>query len=215
MKAKRFKGIDYGFRPESYWKVTDPLGAILRNVKGTNRRQMIRDYWEAGRIGELDDSHLLDSLSDEQRERLGRIHPSFMGGEYLPAYRTSEVEIARIELESTTADVISVRAQPANIRIVYSISDEYETEFKVSPAASVQSLTLAELIDMIDNAGENESLGLDYTIMNYESGDRTIEDLERLKHFTNVESLVYPQLTDHYRKLAQSWYREEQKRLQT
>jgi hypothetical protein len=43
---------------------------------------MIRDYWKAGAIGELEKDLLLDCLSEEQRKALGRIHPSFMGGEY-------------------------------------------------------------------------------------------------------------------------------------
>jgi hypothetical protein len=34
-----------------------------------------------------------------------------MGGEYLPDYEEGDVEIARIELESTTADVISIRVK--------------------------------------------------------------------------------------------------------
>jgi hypothetical protein len=51
---QRFEWIDYTFRPESYWDVSDPLQAILVNVKGTRRRQMIRDYWEAGAIAERD-----------------------------------------------------------------------------------------------------------------------------------------------------------------
>ena len=55
MKIKRFRNIDYRVRPESYWKVSNPLDAILVNVQGTLRRQMIRDYWEAGRIEELAD----------------------------------------------------------------------------------------------------------------------------------------------------------------
>ena len=53
------------------------------------------------------------------------IHPSFMGGEYLPDYGRDEVEIARIELDSTTSDVINVRAQPRGKRIRYSVCDEY------------------------------------------------------------------------------------------
>ena len=53
MMNKRFDNIDYDFRPESYWDISDPLEAILKNVKGTNRRQMIRDYWEAGRLPSL------------------------------------------------------------------------------------------------------------------------------------------------------------------
>ncbi len=41
MKTLEFKGIDYGFRPQSYQEVADPLATILLNVKGTNRRQMV------------------------------------------------------------------------------------------------------------------------------------------------------------------------------
>jgi hypothetical protein len=39
------------------------------------------------------------------RSALGRLHPSFMGGEYLPDRRDTEVEIARINIDSTTSDV--------------------------------------------------------------------------------------------------------------
>jgi hypothetical protein len=59
---KRFKNINYEFRPESYWDVSDPLGAILVNVKGRRRREMIRDFWKAGRIEELSDSCLCADL---------------------------------------------------------------------------------------------------------------------------------------------------------
>ena len=88
-----FEGIDYAFRPESYWDVADPLGTILVNVKGTRRRQMIRDYWEAGAIADLEKGLLRDNLTEEDLVGLGKIHPSFMGGEYLPDYAKGEVEI--------------------------------------------------------------------------------------------------------------------------
>jgi hypothetical protein len=78
-----FKGIDYDFRPDSYWNVADPLNAILVNVQGTVRREVIAGLWEAGRIDEIADRHLRDVLDPQERERLGKIHPSFMGGEYL------------------------------------------------------------------------------------------------------------------------------------
>ena len=215
MKLRRFDDIDYAFRPESYTDAGNPLQAILKNVQGARRRRIIHDYFAAGRLEELTDAILLDVLSDDQRAWLEAIHPSFMGGEYLPPYRAGEVEIARIELQSTTADVISVRAQPANIRMVYSICDEYDSTFTVLPASSVCPLTLAELIGMIDNAGFRESLGIDYTVRNYEGGTRTAERLELLKTFTRVESIFYPQITLHYRRLVQSWYLAEQTRLQT
>jgi len=108
---KTYESIDYDYRPESYWEEEDVLTTLLRNVKGTQRRRMIRDYYEEGRIEELEEELARDTLTEESRDALGKIHPVFMGGEYLPDYLPGEVEIARIELRSTTADVISIRAR--------------------------------------------------------------------------------------------------------
>jgi len=213
MNTKRFEGIDYAFRPESYWDVSDPLQAILVNVKGTRRRQIIRDYWQAGTIAKLERGLLRDNLTEEDRVGLGKIHPSFMGGEYLPDYAEGEVEIARIELESTTADVISIRVKKEGERIAYLIVDEYETEFNILPTHSDKPLTLSELVRLIDGAMEEGSLGLYYTQMNYEEGERSIEWLDQMRHFTRVESVFYPQLNLHYEKLLDLWYEEEKARL--
>ncbi len=209
MNTKRSEGIDYAFRPESYWDVSDPLQAILVNVKGTRRRQMIRDYWEADAIAELEKGLLRDNLTEEDRVGLGKIHPSFMGGEYLPDYAEGEVEIARIELESTTADVISIRVKKEGERIAYLIVDEYETEFNILPTHSDKPLTLSELVRLIDGAMEEGSLGLYYTQMNYEGGECSIEWLDQMRHFTRVESVFYQQLHLHYEKLLDLWYEEE------
>jgi hypothetical protein len=213
MNKQHFEGIDYTYRPESYWDVSDPLQAIAINVKGTRRRQMIRDYWEAGAVADLEQGLLLGCLTEEDRASLGRIHPSFMGGEYLPDYAEGEGEIARIELQSTTADTISIRARKDGDRIEYSIVDEYETEFSVFPKNSEGPLTLAELIGLIDGATEEGSLGLYYTQMNYEGGERSIEWLDQMRLFTRVESAFYPQLNLHYEKLLDVWYQEEQRKL--
>jgi hypothetical protein len=80
----RHSDIDYGFWPSSYWEPPAAvLAAVLRNVKGTERRTMIRDYFKQGRLDELLPEFTCDELSEVARKRLGRIHPSFMGGEYL------------------------------------------------------------------------------------------------------------------------------------
>src|SRR5207245_204761 len=125
---------------------------------------------------QLEKDLLVDCLNEEARSRLGKIHPSFMGGEYLPDYANGEVEIARVELQSTTSDVISIRARKEGKTIAYSVADEYETEFPVSPRSSAKPLSLEQVIDLIDNAGGGESLALCYTMMNY-TGD-SIEDLD-------------------------------------
>ena len=210
---KCFDNIDYDFRPQLYWDISDPLGAILVNIKGRRRREMIRDFWEADAIVELEMGLLRDSLTEEDRAALGKIHPSFMGGEYLPDYVEGEVEIARIELESTTADVISIRAKKEGRRMAYSIIDEYETEFNILPTHSDKPLTLSELLRLIDDAMEEGSLGLYYSQMNYEAGGRSIEWLDRMRHFTRVESVFYPQLNLHYEKLVNLWYEEEKAKL--
>src|SRR5215475_582127 len=87
----RHPDIAYSFRPLSYWEIPgSPLELVLRNVKGTKRREMIRDLYEQGRLDQLVPVLAADELSDEDREGVGAIHPSFMGGEYLPGVDPAE-----------------------------------------------------------------------------------------------------------------------------
>ena len=170
---KRFRGINYGYHPKSYWETTDGLGAILRNVKGRERRAIIRDYWRKGRTEELDKALLKPALTKQERELLGKIHPVFMGGEYLPAYKPREVEIARIELDSATADVISIRARPQGNGIAYRIVDEYETRFRLARKTSREPLTLAGLVSLIEdsqNPALERNLALCYNELNGQGG---------------------------------------------
>lgn len=203
---KKYPNIIYGFRPASYWEDADPLAAILRNVTGKNRREMIRDYWKAGKLEELDSALLADEVDEDTRQRLGRIHPSFMGGEYLPGYLLGEVEIARICLQSTTSDVIGLRAHPTPTGIGYRVVDEYEATFFLPITSSKKPLTLTQLIRQFDD-GELEGdfvptggLALGYNNLNAESGD-----YEELRHFTRIESGLYPHLADHFEHVFEDW----------
>ena len=40
----RYKQIDYSYQPESYWEDSTVLQALLRDVKGVQRRKMIIEY---------------------------------------------------------------------------------------------------------------------------------------------------------------------------
>ena len=208
---KRYPGIDYKQRPASYWTEEHPLTAILRNVKGRERRAMIRSYWEQGRLGELDETLLRDTLSEEDRDRLGQIHPVFMGGEYLPEYDDDEVEIARLDLESTTADVISIRARRLGRRIRYRIVDEYNGEFRLEREESTRPLSLAGLIRFLDGSSHpdlSEGLVLGYNAMNVDcSGDSRAA----YRHFTRISSDIYPELSHHYAYVLDEWVAEEEK----
>jgi hypothetical protein len=129
-------GIDLDFRPTSYWADADPVSAIVRNIKGQNRRTLARDFIAgnvARSLAPIDEGLLEDTSDDALRTSLGHIHPSFMGGEYLPADRRHETEIARIVLDSATCDVISVRARigRTGYRMRYRIVDEYDGTFVV------------------------------------------------------------------------------------
>ena len=208
---KLYAGIDYDFRPESYWApARTPLEAALRNVKGRNRREMIRDYHSNGLLPALSDNLLRDTLEEDTRRRLDLIHPSFMGGEYLPDYRRDEVEIARIELQSTTSDVISVRARPQGRRIEYSVCDEYQVEYRLPQKTSRQPFSLRELIRFLDSVEHPEHdpewKRFGFVLSFNQTSLDCSGDLEVLKDFTSVESDFYPEFGRHYAKRIGDWY---------
>jgi hypothetical protein len=209
--SKVYPAINYDFQPISYWSpAANPLDVALRNVKGRNRREMIRDFYAEGNLEVLCDELLPDTLDEEVRNSIGRIHPSFMGGEYLPNYTRHEVEIARIELKSTTSDVISIRAHPSGKRTKYTVFDEYESEFKLPQRTSSHPFSMRNLIWFLDNAEHRESdpscnrfgFVLSYNQCNLECG----ADLETLEDFTRVSSDFYPDLGRHYARSSAEWY---------
>ena len=207
---KTYPGIRYGFRPKSYWTDTDPLSAILRNVTGENRRQMITDYWNAGRLHELDAALLRDEATSDTVTRLGQIHPSFMGGEYLPTYLLAEVEIARICLQSTTSDVISLRARPVPGGLAYRMVDEYEGQFTLPITTSTEPLTLAELVSQFERGhlqGSDYHSGL---ALCFNDANSEYTDPEDLRHFTRITSSTYRQLETHFEHVFDDWLQERQ-----
>ena len=171
---------------------------------------MIRDFFIEGSLEALCDELLPDTLDQAVRDSIGKIHPSFMGGEYLPNYARSEVEIARIELRSTTSDVISIRARPRGKRIDYSVCDEYESEFRLPQKTSNHPFSLLELICFLDAVEHGQAdpswnrfgFVLSYNQCNLECG----ADLETLEDFTRVGSDFYPDLGLHYASSIAEWY---------
>jgi len=210
MKATLYPFIHYEFRPGSYWLQSAPtLAAALKNVKGTARRKMIKDAWEKGEYEVMPVELKEETVSEKVRSSIGRMHPLCMGGEYLPDYAPGEVEIARIELMSTTGDVISIRARADGDAIHYRIVDEYGSEFDFMPTQSRIPLSMREIVELIDGAHQEgydyQGLGLCYILANYECGG----DPEELMHFSRVESDIYPQLSIHYRHVVNDWYERE------
>ena len=128
--------------------------------------------------------------------------PRNMGGEYLPPLRKGEVEIARISLESTTADQISVRARRGRERIRYRVVDEYmETSTYVChPASSDAPLSLRDLIGLMESASEGGSIIFPILAMNSRDSDPA-----ELATFITVTSDFYADLGRYYRALIDAW----------
>jgi len=175
--------IDLGYRPQSYfWPITHDTHVIAA-IKGERRRSAIRDAFDADRVTPLDELYASPTLPDEDRRALGRLHPSFMGGEYLPDRRDTEVEIARINIDSTTSDVTSVYAKAGKDRIRYRVVDEYngDTLSEKRTRSSTRPLSLGELIIFLAAWPLEEVL----------EGNGL--DREGAQGFTRPSSEVYPQ----------------------
>ena len=148
MPTQAAETIDLAFRPKGYFW---PLGVekhLLTHIKGAARRAMLERMIEEGRFSEIPAALAKARLTDEERAAIGRIHPRLMGGEYLPDMSDDEVEIARIEIASTTFDVTSVyaRRKPGG-RIQYRVVDEYDggTLTGKKKRVAAKPLTLREL----------------------------------------------------------------------
>ncbi|MBK7906124.1 MAG: hypothetical protein IPJ78_06100 [Gemmatimonadetes bacterium] len=204
-RAQPIDGIDLDFRPASYWDAADPAAAITQNIKGQLRREMVRDFISGDApaiLGEIDDALVADEVSDETRRFLGRMHPSWMGGEYLPGYPRGEVEIARIVLKSTMGDVMSIRARRTRAgTVLLRLVDEYESEFRSVHSRVKRPLTLGQLVEFIDNVrmvGEQPPTlpFVEACIVYGAEGDIG---------FASLESDVYTELGVYYALRLEAW----------
>ena len=117
--------IDLNYRPISYFWALEKGIHLTSNIMGAERKAIFERLLEEDRADEINDLISKPVLNDEERVQIGRIHPAFMGGEYLPRLRENEVEIARITLATTTQDVACVYAKKFKTRIHYRVVDEY------------------------------------------------------------------------------------------
>lgn len=203
---------NWKFRPESYYYDDDWRGEVLSQIDGQVRRnfaeaelvisgiETYENYVSALIDGRLDPS-MFRKQSPEEKQALGAIHPSSMGGEYLPGLRDNEVEIARVSMRSTLADCISVRAGWAGGRYHYRIEDEYDTEFVFRPKTSQKPLTFTGLVALINSAYiEDTELSNDlhdmYLLMNLANS----ADPDEYADFVSVDSYLYPELSEFYRQ---------------
>jgi hypothetical protein len=123
-------------------------------------------------------------LDDADRQMIGRIHPMYMGGEYLPRLKHEEVEVARISIKSTTYDVTVLYARVVGQRIHYRVADEYggDTLTEPSKRTSLRPLTMGKMIEFFLGA---------WDLMACLEGNFD-DDLEGMLDFFRGESEFYP-----------------------
>ena len=201
--GRLFPSIDYSYRPLSYWDVAN-LDQLVANIKGSERKKIALRLIREERLDEAKDFILDDSLSEEERVDVGKVHPALMGGEYLPDCSRGEVEIARVTMASTTQDVISIRAFPKRGRIFYRVQDEYESVFEFEPSSSKLPLSLLQLIHLIDSGDSDElgPIGLGIIQIQFDCSEEPVEFFADFMEFT---SEFYPELNEHYRLATQQW----------
>ena len=192
--------LDLGYRPESYfWPITHETHVIAA-IKGERRRHAIRAAFDSNNVSALDEYYATPVLDAQDRRALGALHPSFMGGEYLPNRQETEVEIARINIDSTTSDVTSVYAKAGKSRIYYRVVDEYngDTLSEKRTRTSKRPLSLNELVEFFLGA---------WALKDVLEGNEL--DLEGAHDFTRPSSEFYPQFSAAIRSKIDSWYRTE------
>ena len=175
--------IDLDYRPASYFWPHGLATHLLARVKGATRKAALKNLIDAGRLDEVPAVLAKSALSEEERRAIGRIHPALMGGEYLPDLDRTEIEIARISIRSTTADVTSLYARRGGSCIHYRVVDEYggDTLTGDNERSSDKPLTLGELVEFFTATWP--FMGV--LEMNYEG------DLERKLGFFSGQSAFY------------------------
>lgn len=150
-----------------------------------------------------------EPLFDEVRDAIGRIHPSLMGGLYLPDFLPGEVEIVRVTLESVTADVLSVRARPLGNRIAYRVVDEYETVYRAHPPTSTKPLTFEGIVRLMDTAEPKSDADAGIVLGAVKYNAMGGSDLDQLRAFATVTSKFYLELGRWYARYVGAWLDEQ------
>lgn len=190
--------FDLAFQPRSYWGPASLQNHFGSRVTGEVRRQGIM----ADAAADQATTEPL-SIDEPERGRRAATHPVLMGGEYLPPLETDEVEIARVVLQSTTLDVVSIRARRHASSITYRIVDEeLFWEYVCSPESTTKPLALGQLIDLMEKALPDGMVN-SFREQVYHSDPREVFN------FARVSSTFYPQLEVWFDQCNEEWLARE------
>ena len=180
------KNIDVNFRPKSYFRPQKIEQFLLSKVQNAVLRNQLEKLFDKGRHDEAVQIIQSELNSSEDLKSLEKIHPMFMGGNYLPDTDEGEIEIARISIMSTTLDVTCVYAKPVQGKIELRVVDEYDGDTLSFPTEITieNPMSLGEFTDFFLTAWPL----MDVLEMNFES------DVESALGFFSAQSKYYPDL---------------------
>jgi len=196
--------IDLNFRPKSYFWPLAMRTHVISSIKGAERKAYVKEMFEKGREDELPPSVIQAAMPLELRQATGAMHPSLMGGEYLPDQQENEIEIARITIASTTSDVTSVYACRNKDDIHYRVVDEYEgdTLTDQTTCSSKLPLTLGELADFL--LGAWDLIGV--LDMNFEDNRYPADEV---RSFFEASSQFYPDFGRLIEQRMEAWLQQK------
>ena len=205
LQVPEVEGIDLDFTPAAYFTARDLQLALPSDIRGQARRDLARKLAAQGAA--LPQELTAPELTVDDRRAWGAIHPMLMGGEYLPPMGQDVVEVARISLESVTADQISVRARRTPEGIAYTIVDEYDgaDNYTLDPSVSHSPLSMRQLIAMLDGACERGGAVMSPVVWHIEDG---MCGTDEMRGFVSVESDFYPDLGAYYNARFEQWFAE-------
>jgi hypothetical protein len=150
-----------------------------------------------------------DNLQTHQCQTSGKRRPYIDIGEYLPSFDNDEIEFARINLASTTGDVISLRIRQKKKNYYINIVDEYEARYIRYKRKYDAIPTQGEIIDIITRmiiSGERQPYML--AIIEYNE----FKTVEEINDFVDFDSSIYPNLSELYIEyLIQKGYIKQEK----
>jgi hypothetical protein len=141
---------DLEYKPKTYFSPQPLVTYLVDQVKNAAIRERLYVLLSEGRIEEIKQLLGDGEITSNSIRHLEAIHPMFMGGNYLPNMDEGEVEIARIEIASTTNDVTCLFAKMENGKIKLRVVDEYGGDTLNNPTEVVidEPMTLNEMTEL-------------------------------------------------------------------
>jgi hypothetical protein len=196
------------WRPETYWPSLPSDDDLLGRIRGSRRREALREALETGDLASVDPDILREALTADERRALLQAHPHLALGEYLPELEDAdlpggEVEIARLYIASGIGNTISIRARSDGSRISLRAVDEFEDRLSITPDSIPRPLSNVELLEAVKTVAWEGPLARGEVFWTRELEGEV--DLEAAARFITGESEIYPAFADALEQDNETW----------